>query len=386
MIRQGLQVERKRQAMLANKQILIINESTNLCYLLHQVLTREGAQITGASSGAEGLALARGDPRPDLILLDLSLQDMPGLQVLRRLRETDRETAIVLLIGAGGARSAVAGMQEGADGYVDTDEIGVGGMMDRFLGTLRQALDHRAGVMTLAKTEQLKTDFFSMVTHDLRNPAGSIKTAILMLLEDETGPLNSEQRALIEIAQISADKLINLINNYLDYARIDAGFLELVTEETDLREIVRVSARPAALEAEYREQTLRLDLPDCPVRAEADAHRLGHAIDNLLGNAIKYTPRGGRIDVRVWNAGDHAAIQVSDTGYGIPPDQIPELFQRFRRARDSAARGIRGTGLGLLIVKEIVERHGGTVEVISEGVRGKGSTFTVRLPQGHAVG
>jgi signal transduction histidine kinase len=372
--------------MLADRRILIVNQSTTLCYFLNQVLRREGAEITEAGGGRQALALATGDEAFDLILLDLDLGDMPGMQVLRELRERNQESAMVMLIGATDTRSAVAALQEGADGFVDRGEIGIGGQTDQFLYTLQQALSHRAGAVALARVEAAKTDFYAMVTHDLRNPAGSIRTAILMLLEDETGPLNAEQRSLLEIARISTDKLISLINNYLDYARIDAGFLELYTTETDLREVVRASARPAALEAEHRRQTLVLHLPDEPLRAPVDAQRLAHVVDNLLSNAIKYTPQGGAIDVHLGREDGQAVLRVSDTGFGIPPAEIPKLFARFRRARSSATQGIRGTGLGLYIVKEIVERHGGTVDVASNGVRGEGSVFTVRLPLGRAAG
>jgi signal transduction histidine kinase len=366
--------------MLADKRILIVNQSTTLRYFLNQILTSEGAEIVEAESGRQALAFATGDEAFHLILLDLALEDVPGMQVLRELRETNQQSAVVMLIGAGDTRAAVASLQEGADGFVDRGEIGVGGHADQLLYTLQQALTHRAGAVALAQVERVKTDFYAMVTHDLRNPAGSIKTAIQMLLEDQTGPLNAEQRALLEIAQISADKLISVINNTLDFARIDAGFLELFREETDLREVVRASARPAALEAGHRRQTLALHLPDEPVRATIDAQRLAHVVDNLLSNAIKYTPRGGAIHVHLFREDAQAVLRVSDTGFGIPPAEIPELFTRFRRARSSVTQGIRGTGLGLYIVKEIVELHGGTVHVESRGVQGEGSIFTVRLP------
>ena len=363
--------------MLDNQRILIIDPSTNLRYFLREVLTREGAEVVEADGGREGLARAARENCFDLILLDGALGDLTSMEVLR---ERHPASAIVMLGGTAGARAAVAALQAGADGYIDKDEIGVGGHVDQFFYTLRQALGHRAGMVARAQVEQLKTDFYSMVTHDLRNPAGSIKTALLMLQETETGPLNDEQRKLVEIAQISADKLITLINNYLDYARIDAGYLELAAEETDLRAVVEASARPAALEAQHRRQTLALDLPDGPLYATVDAQRLGHVVDNLLNNAIKYTPLEGAIEVRLWREGKHALLRVSDTGYGILAEEIDSLFQPFHRGRNPATRSIRGTGLGLLIVKEIVERHGGSVDVRSEGVPGRGSIFTVRLP------
>ena len=366
--------------MLDDKRILIIDPSTNLRYFLREILTREDAQVVEADGGRAGLAHAKRENSFDLILLDEALSDVTSIKVLRRLREGHSGSAIVMLGGTAGARAAVAALQTGADGYIDKGEIGVGGNVDQFLYTLQQALEHRAGMVALAQVEQLKTDFYAMVTHDLRNPAGSIKTALLMLQEAETGPLNGDQRALVEIAQISTDKLINLINNYLDYARIDAGYLELVPVETDLCAIVEASARPAALEAQHRRQTLALHVPDGPLYAIVDAQRLSHVVDNLLNNAIKYTPPEGAIDLRLWREGERALLQVSDSGYGIPPDEIAGLFQPFHRGRSMAARGIRGTGLGLLIVKEIVERHGGSVDVQSEGVPGRGSVFTVRLP------
>ena len=366
--------------MLDDRRILIIDPSTTLRFFMREILTREGAEVVEADGGREGLARADEENAFDLILLDCVLGDLTSMEVLRELREPHPVSAIVMLGGAAGARAAVAALHAGADGYIDKDEIGVGGNVDQFLYTLQQALNHRAGMVARAQVEQLKTDFYSMVTHDLRNPAGSIKTALLLLQEAETGPLNDEQRQLVEIAQISADKLITLINNYLDYARIDAGYLELAAEETDLRAVVEASARPAALEAQHRRQTLALDLPDGPLYATVDAQRLGHVVDNLLNNAIKYTPLEGAIEVRLWREGKHALLRVSDSGYGIPAEEIDSLFQPFHRGRNPATRSIRGTGLGLLIVKEIVERHGGSVDVHSEGVPGRGSIFTVRLP------
>lgn len=182
------------------------------------------------------------------------------------------------------------------------------------------------------------------------------------------------------MAQTSASKLVGLINDYLDFATIDAGYLRLDRRDADFRAVVEEAVRQTGPQAEVKQITLAADLPPGPVRARVDAERLGQVLDNLLSNAVKYTPEGGRVTVRLRTAGEHALLWVSDTGVGIPPEQVPALFHKFHRVPGETTRAIRGTGLGLLIVKEIVEAHGGVVRVESEGVPGRGSTFVVSIP------
>jgi signal transduction histidine kinase len=207
-----------------------------------------------------------------------------------------------------------------------------------------------------------------------------------MLLDGVVSPPTPAQQELLSIAKTAADKLLNLINDYLDFAKIDAGYLRLDLGEAELRGIVEASAHIAGPQVNAKRQTFALDLPPDPVPAHADAERLKQVLDNLISNAIKYTPEGGHITVQLCVEDEHpigykqAVFRVSDTGRGIPPEQLPALFTKYHRVPGETTRGIHGTGLGLLIVKEIVEAHGGTVSAESEGVPGKGSTFTVRIP------
>ncbi len=136
----------------------------------------------------------------------------------------------------------------------------------------------------------------------------------------------------------------------------------------------------AQLQAEAKKQTLTVELPADPLPAHADGKRLQQVVENLLSNAIKYTPEGGSIVIRLDRDNKSGVIVVSDTGRGIPQDQLPALFAKYHRVPGQATKGIVGTGLGLTIVKEIVEAHGGSVQAESEGVKGKGATFTVRIP------
>jgi signal transduction histidine kinase len=174
--------------------------------------------------------------------------------------------------------------------------------------------------------------------------------------------------------------LFDLITGYLDYAKIEAGFLQLQPTQTDLRELVTTSVRLAKVEALQKEQSLSLELPREPLVGHVDAKRFQQVVDNLLGNAIKYTARGGKIDVQLCQTGEEAMLLVRDTGQGIPAEQLPGLFSKYHRLSSANHSPVRGFGLGLFIVKEIVDAHGGSVSAESEGTPGKGTTFKVRIP------
>ncbi len=366
--------------MFKDKRFLAIDDSVAVRNYLRTILTRQGAGVDVAVTGREGLEMCTGDEGYDLILLDLILPDLNGIDVLRHIRQEDDETAVVILTGVGGVKSAIAAVQHGADAYVEKQDIAASSELDEFFYTLGQALERRAGLVAQRQLQEVRADFYSMVTHDLRNPAGYILTAIQILLDGNAGPLTPEQAEFIDIIQQSANKMLSLINDYLDFAKIDAGYLRLDLGDVELRDVVEASARLSRLQTQSKNQTLTLDLPPDPVPVRADSERLLQVLDNLLSNAIKYTPEGGRITVQLRVEDGRTVFRVSDTGIGILPAQLPALFTKYHRVPGEATVGISGTGLGLLIVKEIIEAHGGTVRAESEGVRGKGTTFIVSIP------
>ncbi len=365
--------------MLSDKRILIIDDSDTIRTYLQNVLSQKNAyQVDGAATGQEGLARCAAQLY-DLILLDLFLPDTDGIEVLKQIRTTNETSTIVMITGYGGIKSAITAVQMGADGYIEKQNI-TSTLKDHveFLYALEQAMDHRAGLAAQKQLELIRADFYAMVTHDLRNPTGLILMATDMLLNEDPEPLQHEQ--LILMIEEAAQRLIRLINDYLDFAKIDAGYLRLDLAVVDLIPVVESSARFAYLKAHARRQNLVLDLPSDPVMAWIDAERLKQVLDNLLSNAIKYTPEEGQIALALGVEDDQAVLRVSDTGRGIPSAHVPKLFAKYHRVPGDTTRGIVGTGLGLLIVKEIVEAHGGSVQVESEGVLGKGTVFTIRIP------
>jgi signal transduction histidine kinase len=218
-----------------------------------------------------------------------------------------------------------------------------------------------------------------MVTHDLRNPAGTVLGIIKLLLAGKGGPLAPRQEEMLRLAQRSSEKFVSLITNYLDYSKIEAGYLKITPDEVDMVRLLQSSAEQAQLLVEAKGLTLKVNVPDGPLYAHVDADKLEQVFDNLISNAIKYTPDHGTITLTLQQSNRDLVVHVADTGNGIPKDQIGALFTKYHRV-PGTERQARGTGLGLLIVKEIVEAHHGTVSVISDGIQGHGSTFTVWLP------
>ena len=230
-------------------------------------------------------------------------------------------------------------------------------------------------VRELRHLDELKGEFVSAVSHELRTPLTSIKGYLESVLEAETGPLNDQQREELEIVYRNATRLQDLANDLLTLARLESGRIEMELRPLDpcsllaeLREELQPAARQKGVE-------LRLDCGRA-LEVEADELRLHQALGNLIGNAIKFSSEDERVALRALARDGEVLIEVSDRGVGIPADEVPRLKERFYRA--STAGDAQGTGLGLSITQEIVERHGGRLEVESQV--GAGSTFRIRLP------
>jgi signal transduction histidine kinase len=245
--------------------------------------------------------------------------------------------------------------------------------------TLALAADQQAQNRRLRRLDRLKDELVALVSHELRNPLAAIRSYAETLLDDPG--LTAEQRHLTEVIDRRSGHMQHLVDDLLDAARLETGRLQLdpkpISAARMIREVVEAH-RPAAA---ARSVTVTVGTPrHLPVRA--DAVRLRQVLDNLLANAIKYTPDGGSVRVEA-GAGprpETTAVVVSDSGIGIPEEQYPQLFERFFRASNAVQRGIKGTGLGLAITKAIVEAHGGSIAAAP--APGGGTSFTVVLPAG----
>lgn len=233
----------------------------------------------------------------------------------------------------------------------------------------------------LVRADRLKDELISVVSHDLRTPLTSIMGYLELALDEEAeGELSDERREYLGVARRNCERLHRLVEDLLFVSRVKSGRAGLDLERLDVGRIARDAVENALPVASAAGIGLDSNC-DADVEATVDGHRVAEAIENLLTNAIKFTPAGGRVEVRVTSGEDEVRIRVSDTGVGIEAEDLEHLFDRFFRA--SSAEAIPGAGLGLSIVKAIVEAHGGGVDV--ESAPGRGTSFVLRLPRRAAV-
>jgi CheY-like chemotaxis protein len=232
----------------------------------------------------------------------------------------------------------------------------------------------------LREQDRRKDEFLATLAHELRNPLAPMKYAVAMMR------LASDPSSLVR-AQDVVDRQVSLmarlIDDLLDLSRINRGLIQLQREPALLRVLMERAVETARPAIESARHHLELQLADDSLMVNADPARIIQVIGNLLNNAAKYTPDGGRIRLAAWRAGHNAVLEVADNGIGIPPDQQGRLFQMFTQLHHSAARAKGGLGIGLSLVKTLVQMHGGSVSVFSEGLD-EGTRFTVELPLSEA--
>jgi signal transduction histidine kinase len=229
----------------------------------------------------------------------------------------------------------------------------------------------------LREIDQYKAEMMQHITHELRLPLQSLYSAHYLLRKQAPSPVSAEFQKILDLIQENVDRISGFTNQFLDLARIEAGKMEFRREPVDLGEVVARAVQEARVNAERKSIALTQSLQPVPT-VMADLEKIHHAVGNLLGNAIKFTQNGGSVHVSLAPTSTGVRCSVRDTGVGIDPEDIPRLFTKFFQAKSAGKISVKGTGIGLALVKGIVEGHGGSVEV--ESVPGEGSTFSIHLP------
>ncbi|HZW20192.1 response regulator [Noviherbaspirillum sp.] len=355
--------------------ILNVDDTEAARYAKTRILVRAGFEVIEAETGADALELAE-SRRPALVLLDVKLPDINGFEVCRRLKENNAtETILVLQTSASyvGTSDKIRALEGGADNYL-FEPIEPEELVANVKALLRLSTVERK----LREMDRRKNEFLAMLAHELRNPLGPIRSSVelLCILEPNASKVQENARATI-LRQ--TDHMVRLIDDLLDVARISQGKINLRQEEVRLKSVVHTAIESAKPIIDRYGHQLVVDLPEQDSVLTGDSVRLAQVVSNLITNAAKFTPQGGRVDVTAWQDQGEFVIQIQDNGIGLSQEESRSIFELFNQAQHLPGRAREGLGIGLALVKALTEMHLGSIAVTSAGANA-GSTFEVRLP------
>ena len=356
---------------MTSRRVVIINcdDTVETRYTKTRVLRQAGHEVVECGTGQEALQKTR-ELMPDLVLLDVQLPDISGFDVCRRIKE-DAITGIIPVIQISATfvtrEYAREALKHGADIYLTEPlepkeletVVSVLLRLGRTEAGLREALAReRAARAQAEEATQIKDQFLANLSHELRTPMNIIIGWSHLL---RTGPLDDSQRQrATEAIERAARSQAQLIEDLLDVSRIVAGKFRLVQQDVDAGRILQLAIDSLKLVGQAKQLTIALSIEGDDARISGDPDRLQQVFWNLLSNAVKFTPSGGRVDARLITSPTQVSIEVTDTGVGIDPEFLPYVFERFRQADSTSTRQHSGIGLGLAIVRHVVELHGGT--------------------------
>ncbi|HBX68616.1 MAG TPA: hypothetical protein DEH25_04345 [Chloroflexi bacterium] len=373
--------------------ILVIDDELGIREGCRRALEGSGYRVATAANVKNGLQSIQSQ-NFDLVLLDVMMPDGRGIDLLAPMAEKDPDLVPIIITGYATVEMAVEATKAGAYDFISkpfTSDVLLmtveQGLEKRRLSQEARRLQHierEAAEMAQAQTEmerldQYKTAFMLTLAHELRSPVGGAQSLIRTMLRGLAGEVNPQQQDMLSRVDKRLDGLLALINDLLLLAASKTFDAEIPLETLSVQRLLQQLIEQLNVQA--GEKNIQLDfLPaDLPLEVRASEDGLRKIFGNLIGNALKYTPQGGHVTVKVAATPEDVSVSVADTGIGIPQDALKNLGEEFFRAPNARHARIEGTGLGLSIVKQFVDHFGGQIDIQSE--EGKGSTFTVRLPR-----
>lgn len=391
--------------------VLIAEDDPHYCKILEKMLVNISKKYEVLSAGTLEEIFQLLDKRTfDVLLLDLNLRDAKGITTLERVLKKFPHQAIVVSTGMEEDNLGITAVSYGAQDFLIKGEYDFY-MLDKSLhyAVERKKINDKlietknaceSQAWGLQKTneaikilykelekkneelkylDKMKSEFVSSVSHELRTPLTAIKEGIALVLDGAAGHINDDQKEFLEIAKRNVDRLHRLINDVLDFEKLESGRMEFRMKEDEINQVVKETVETYLRTAQGKGLYIKKELDENVGKVNFDADRLTQVMDNLLNNAIKFTDKGG-ITVKTFkNSKDKVLIiSVADTGEGIKDEDKPKLFQRFQQLGGVKNRKTGGTGLGLAICKQIIEKHGGKIWVESQS--NKGAEFKFTLP------
>lgn len=357
--------------MLEEKKILIIDDEKRMADSLNKLLANYGYKVSVAYSGEEGIQKLKEDIF-HLVITDLRMGEIDGLDIMKYIASNLPNTYMIIITGHASTESAIEALHRKAFDYITKPFD-----FDLLKSSVEKAF-------LRLESEIMKEEMIYMLTHDIKIPLTSIIGYASIIFDKKSGSLNERSRHYVDTICINSQKILSLIDNYLTSCKIEAGKLLLNKADIDLNSMMEELLNIFKLEAGKNEIRLESDIPENLPIFYADENLIYRAFANLLSNAIKYTPKTGNIMIKVdvLEALDSPLeretllFNVSNTGEGIATEDIPYIFDKYKRSQN--IRGIEGSGLGLYVVKMIIEAHGGSVDVAS--IANEFTTFSIYLP------
>jgi signal transduction histidine kinase len=367
---------------LTGRRILVVDDDRLNRRILAGILLPEGFQVIEADSGEKALELY-GEVWPDLVLLDVVLPGINGFEACRQLRSRhgDQAAPVIFITAKSESDDVVAGLSAGGVDYLPKP-IRAKEALARIRTHLQIRLlmaEQRRLVEQLSKANADKNKFLGMAAHDLRNPLASIRGLAEFLRDGVVGPLTPDQRDLVSTIHTASQEMLQMVNELLDVATIEAGELKLALEPAALTDLVEKAVYLANIEAAKKRTKIVLAAASHPADATVDPNKIRQVVDNLLSNAVKYSPPGSTITVELGETTEGHTIAVSDQGPGILESDRGKLFKDFGRTSVKPTGGEKSTGLGLAICRKIVEAHHGAIT--AENLPERGCVFRVTLPR-----
>ena len=366
---------------LKGRRILAVDDDRINLRIIGGILRHEGYEIAEAGSGEQALE-TYASFQPNLVLLDVMMPGIDGFTTCRTLKKTygDKCAPVIFVTAKSEADDVVMGFDAGGVDYLTKPfrPKEVVARIRTHLSNQQLVEQQKHLVDQLSKANAAKDRFLGMCAHDLRNPLSSIRGLAELLGENAIGDITPEQREIVQTIHGASQSMLQLVNELLDVATIEAGHLKLDKVPTSVVEIVERSVHLSNIEAAKKNMRVELVAAVGDPMVEVDRNKMRQVVDNLISNAVKYSPKGSVITVQIHSDDLAAGFAVRDNGPGIPENERHKLFRDYGRLSTTPTGGEKATGLGLAICRKIVEAHQGTIGV--NNLPGHGAEFFVSLP------
>ena len=360
--------------MLSKTTVLLVEDSAPDAKFVQQLLPKEKFEIVHVLSLSAATRIMSEEPF-DVVLLDLSLPDGSGLASFQAVKEIGSKTPVVILTGLNDDETALMAVKLGAQDYIQKIDVNAS-FLER---SIHYAIERKAAEETEKKlaTYEQREEFMATLTHDLKNPLIGTNRVLELLAEQAMGEVSPEHAELLLQIRESNKILLAMIQNLLDVYRFEKDMNAVVLTRTYLKDILSTCLKDILPIAENRKIKISTDYSNAERLVQADFMAMRRVFQNLLDNAIKFTPPGGEITLRVAPIESEVCVEIQDNGPGMSVEEKAKIFQRFSQGR-AGRKFSPGTGLGLFLCKKIVEAHSGQISCESE--EGSGTKFLVCLP------